>query len=359
MSEKIFDIAVIGSGAAGSMGALRAVLNNLDTLVFMGDAATKKKARATWVGKVENMPVLFDRPKAVFDSSKEVFQWIKKEPLWAEKLETIGDAVASIEGAAPHFILKTAKGESFHARYIVLCTGIMDVQPEISGSIEPIFPMANQGHIEYCIRCDGHKSKGKNTVIIGHKETAAWIASLLYERYQNPSMTILSNGKALDVSDNSPVKERLQCYGIAYDESAIIEILGDPKGEGLKGFRLESGKVVQAEMAFVSLGTLVYNKLAESIGCAIDERGYVETDESGESSVPGVFIGGDLRANKKKQIYTAWDITVDAVDKIDSYIRTRKREERLPGCSKKAVVEQIGDLFGKILLPPEAQTRKF
>lgn len=356
---KRFEVAVVGSGAAGAMGALRSVLNNLDTVVFMGSASTKKKARATWVGRVENMPVLFDSPKAIFESSKEVFDWIAKHPQWAEKLETVKDEVTRISGSKGNFLLTTAKGNEFTAKYVVLCTGIMDVQPEIKGSIEPIFPMANVGHVDYCIRCDGHRSKGKDTVVIGHTETAAWVACLLYERYQNPSMTILSNGQPIEVPEESALRDRLKCYGIAYDEAPIDQILGEAKGEGLTGFKLSSGKVVEAQMAFVTLGTIVYNALAKELGCQVDERGYVSTDESGETSVAGVFVGGDLRANKKKQIYTAWDITVDAVDKIDSYIRTEKRELRLPGCGDKSAIEKVGDLFGQIAYPPALQKKTF
>ena len=357
--DKMYEVAVVGSGAAGAMGALRSVLNNLDTLVFLGNASTKKKARATWVGKVENMPVLFDRPKAVFSSSKEVLDWIKKHPLWEEKLTEEKDSVVSVSGEKGNFKLTTSKGNVFHAKYVVLCTGIMDIQPEIQGSISPIFPMANEGHIEYCIRCDGHKSKGKNTVVIGHGESAPWIAALLSERYQNPSMTVITNGKPLELAKDSPVRERLRCYGVTLEEAAIEEVLGDPKGEGLTGFKLSDGKVIPAEMAFVTLGTIVYNDLAKEIGCKIDDRGYVETDDSGESTVPGMFIGGDLRANKKKQIYTAWDITVDAVDKIDAYIRTEKRENRMPGCGHKPAIEKLGDLFGQIAYPEDMQKKDF
>jgi len=362
MTNHVYDIAVIGAGAAGSMGALRAVLNNLDTLIFEGSARNKKSARATWVGKVENMPVLFDRPKAVFSSSKEVFDWIQKQEQWSSLLQREKDGVTHIEKITTeesfYFKLNSEKGKDFYARYVLICTGIMDKQPEIGGSISPIFPMANEGHIEYCIRCDGHKSKGKKTVVIGHQETAAWVASLLYERYRNPAMTILTNGNTVEIDKSSEVLNRLRCYKIGYEEEPIVEILGDPKNS-LKGFQLKSGKVVEAEMAFVSLGTIVHNQLAKDLECQIDERGYVETDASGESSVSGVFIGGDLRANKKKQIYTAWDITVDAVDKIDSYIRQMRREVELPDCSNKPVIEKVGDLFGEILTPSEWRAQKF
>ena len=329
---EIYEIAIIGSGAAGSMGCLRAVLNNLKTVCFAGNGNTKKKARATWVGKVENMPVLFDKPKAVFQSANEVFKWIKGQDLWRDNLTLVKDSAMEISGKQGDFKVTTGKGQAYHAKYILLCTGIMDVQPEIHGDISPIFPLANKGDIEYCIRCDGHKTKGREVAIIGHQESALWIASLLIERYDCPKMTVVTNGELLQVSEDSPVWERKKCYGIEVATSPIDEILGDPKKEGLTGIRLMDGELIDCQIAFVSLGTIVYNELAKSLGCEIDDRGYVVTDDYGETKVAGVFVGGDLRAGKKKQIYTAWDITVDAVDRIDNYVRKEKRESEHRSC---------------------------
>ena len=330
----VYDVAIVGSGAAGSMGALRAVLNNLNTVAFLGSALNKKKARATWVGKVENMPALFDYPKAISQSSIEVFQWIEKHPTWSPLLKSIKDEVVEITGTKGNFALKTRKGEVFRAKYIVLCTGIMDVQPVIGGDIKNVYPMANEGHVEYCIRCDGHRTKGQHTAIIGHADTAAWIATLLKERYDCPAITVLSNGEKLRVLPGSPLAERLTAYGIQVNELPIKALLGNPKKEGLTGIQLTDGTIVPATIAFVSMGTIVYNDLAKALGAKVDEREYIVTDEAGETTVPGLFAAGDIRANKKKQIYTAWDITVDSVDKVDAYLRAEKREHLLTKAPK-------------------------
>ena len=131
---------------------------------------------------------------------------------------------------------------------------------------------------------------------------------------------------------DSPIWERVNCYGIEIEKSPIDEILGEPKKDGLAGVSLADGKTVSCQIAFVSLGTVVYNELAKSLGCEVDERAYVISDEFGETTVPGVFVGGDLRAGKKKQIYTAWDITVDSVDRIDNFVREDRRKVNFSNC---------------------------
>ncbi|OUR95670.1 hypothetical protein A9Q84_14305 [Halobacteriovorax marinus] len=322
---KVYDVAVIGSGAAGAMGSLRAVLNNLDTVTFMGSPRTKKSARATWVGKIENMPNLFDKTKGVIQSSNDVFKWINSSDLWKDNLSQVKSSVTKVTGEKGNFELTTDKGETFFAQNILLGTGIMDMQPEIQGSIKPIFPMANAGHIEYCILCDGHKSKGKDTTIIGHDETAGWIATMLFERYENPSMTIVTNGKPTEIKEDSELGKRVKKYGIKIVESPILEILGDAKEEGLVGLQLEDGTIIKTQKGFVSLGVIPHNELALQVGAKVDERGFVVTDTVGESNVPGFFVAGDLRGGKKNQIYTSWDMAVDSVNRIDRYVRDGKR----------------------------------
>ncbi len=319
--EALYDIAIVGSGAAGSMAVLRAVLNNLKTVCFKGAARSKKKARATWVKEVENMPLMHGKVLPIANSSEEVFRWIESNEDFKDNLKTISDSVKKISGKKEDFSLLTDGGDEIRAKYVLLCTGIMDIQPKIDGEILPVLPFANQGCIAYCIRCDGHKSKGKDTSVIGHKDEAAHVAIILKERYNNPSISILTNGEEPEFLKNERLQELIKKYEINVYESFIKEISPAENGAGMKGFALDDGTFVNSQIAFVSLGEMVYNELAVSLGCDVDEEGYVLCDDFGETNVPGVFVAGDLRAGKKKQIYTAWDTAVDSVDKIDSYVR--------------------------------------
>ena len=71
---------------------------------------------------------------------------------------------------------------------------------------------------------------------------------------------------------------------------------------------------------------IVYNELAVGLDVEIDNRGFVLTDEKGESSVPNLFVAGDLRANSMKQIYTAWNHAVLSSDTINGRIRQKNRK---------------------------------
>lgn len=324
MSQKIYSVAVIGGGSAGTMAVLRSVLNNDETLFFPGAAKEKKKSRALWVSKVENMPGHLNYKKGIEEPNRESLLWLSngefKEKFHWMKNRSVLEIRKNKEGL---FELKDSKDESYLAQYVILCTGVMDVQPEIQGSIETVFPFANAQLLDYCLRCDGHHVLGKETVVIGHESGAAWVAAMLYERYETPAMKILTNGK--EALFDEEVTELLKLYKIEVITSPILEILGEIKPPKLEGFVFEDGKRISAQMGFISLGMIVYNQLALDIGAECDNRGFVVADSQGKTSVEGLYVAGDLRAKVKKQIYTAWDAAVDSADAINMLLRREKR----------------------------------
>ncbi|MDA1021383.1 MAG: NAD(P)/FAD-dependent oxidoreductase [Cyanobacteria bacterium] len=326
MPKQIFEIAVIGAGAAGQMGLLRSVLNNKDTIVFKGDAKTNKKSRATWVSHVVNMPYSSGIPRPIGSATTSSLQWIQEESEFASKLTVVADAVSKLtKNQDGIFELETAKGESYQAKYVLLATGIMDMQPEIDGSIQPVLPFANKGHIDYCLRCDGHKSLNKITATIGHGAPAAWVAIMLHERYQPPELKIFTNGHEPEFSDD--VKELLKLYDIKVITEAIKSIKGDPKTK-MEAVELEGGKFEPVEFAFALLGQIAYNELALQVGAEVNAKGNVVCGDKGESSVPGLYVAGDLRDTGKYQIYTAWDQAVDSIDDMDAKLRLAYREAK-------------------------------
>lgn len=323
-TEKIFDVAIIGAGGAGQMAILRAALNQLDTLAFLGDAKSAKRSRHTWVHDVENIPGMFEKKRPITATTKEVLKFITDRPELNSKLETVKQSVTQITKTDAGFQLKT-QDKNYSARYVVLCTGTMDIQPLIQGSMEPIFPYANRGEILYCIRCDGHKTIGQSVAVLGHSTNAGWIAVMLKERYHNPKLWVLSNGRPFEGS--MEIRGLLEKYDIPILEESIQEILGDPK-EKLAGFQVGATQV-PATMAFAALGSIVYNELATQLGVKLNEREHILTNEKCETSIPGFYAAGDLVAGKKKQVYTSWDMAVDAIDDIDGKIRQARREKLL------------------------------
>ncbi len=327
-TDTIYDMAVIGAGGAGTMAYLRGVLNGNRVALFTGDADAKRKGRATWVMEVDNIPGMHDLDRPITKTSSTTLKWLESQ----EHLKGYGTVfkskVAKLSRANDHFVLEHVsrkESASLRARHVVLATGVMDVQPHIGGSIEPIFPFANNGDAIYCVRCDGHKTLGERLGLVGRSDTAIHIGSMLMDRYGHETAPVLTNGPGAEFSDKA--RDVAELYGIEIHEEPITAILGD-KDTGLQGFELEGGKRVDMTRAVISLGIIAYNELLTSLGGEVDEVGKAKVDASFESSVPDLFVVGDLVTGKKMQVYTAWDEAVDAADEIDRRVRARKREAR-------------------------------
>lgn len=326
------EIAVIGGGAAGIMAYLRAVLNCDNTVLFQGDADTKRRGRATWVHEVDNVPGMHDLKKPILATAKSTLNWVKNHDhlnAYSTVIKGKVDRIELLEDQLGFRLFYTEKKQQLTmlVKAVVLATGIMDIQPVIGGSIEPIFPYANVGHVLYCLRCDGHQTIGDELSIISSGDKAVHIAALLQERYNHPTVKILTHGAEPDFSPE--IQALADAYHMQVFTSEIVEILGDPK-VALEGFKLANGEVVATNKSFVALGSIIYNDLFKDLpGAVLDEGGRVVTNADYETSISGLFAIGDLVAGTKMQIYTAWEEAVIASETINRRLRMQKRQARL------------------------------
>lgn len=327
MNQKVYPVCVIGGGSAGIMAVLRTVLNNDECLFFPGAAKDKKKSRALWVKKVENMPGHFQYQRGIEEPNNNTLKWIETSPYKNNLIHHKNTGVVSLKKENDLFEIIDSKNQTHYAQYVILCTGVMDVQPEIAGGIEAIFDYANAQTVNYCLLCDGHHVINKRTSIIGSSNSAAWAAIILFERYSPRDMCILTNGEKPDFQKDTQLL--IDKYGIKIFEKPILKIKGREKGNILDGFEFEDGTSVETDINFVSLGMIVYNELAKQLGAELDDRGFVKADDTGLTSVANLYVAGDLKANTKKQIYTAWDNAVNAANAINMKIRISRRSKLL------------------------------
>lgn len=359
-------VAVIGGGIAGSATALRAAQNGLDTVWFLGDKRTRKRSRSQWVANIDNMIGLHDdivknQVLAVLRKNKfhEAAESLAGQHFHINNrmiiqntidriradypaVDIISESVTDLNLSDGVFTLSSV-GTEKKAESVVLCTGVMDEQPVILkpdrtgaplASEKWIYPFANREQVLYCIRCEGHLTKQDAVAVLGNSNTAAELAMMLHERY-GIRVVILGNGLPLGIS--SKRRHILQAYEIEIVPDQITNIISDGVKQ-LRGFTFDRHEDVMVRFALVSLGLYrVYNDLAIKVGTELaDEQEAVEKrhiyiDHKGETSVRGFFVVGDATKRRTepvmKQIYTAQEYAIRAVDTIDSRRRKRLREE--------------------------------
>ena len=327
VEQKIWDLIVIGGGIAGTAIAQRTAMNNDSVLLLLGDKVTKRKSRSMWVKAMHNIPGLhgvgtqriIKDTLSTLEGFPDVCTILGRK---AEKASALTGADEANWGA--RFTVVDEEGEEHIGASIAICTGMMDKQPIIGEDIKPILRHANQQQVNYCLRCDGHLTKGKTVATFGHTDGAAWPAIVLHERYNNPQH-ILLNGNEGNFGEETT--ELMEKYGFTIHPEKVVGILGKARHhQDLEGIELKGGKVVNAQISFVSLGGIVYNETAKQLGCELSESGYVITDESSETSVKHVFAVGDI-TNGPMKVYTAWEYGVRAADKINGRKRFAVRNQ--------------------------------
>ena len=291
-------VTILGSGPAGYTAAIYAARANLSPLVITGMAQGGQLMTTTdvenWPGDPSGLqgPELMQRMlkhAETFDS-KIVFDHINKVDLHSKPIKLIGDQNEYTTDA-----LIIATGAS--ARYLGL-------------ESESLY----QGKgVSACATCDGFFYKDKPVAVIGGGNTAveealylANIAShvtLIHRRDALRAEKILAQ-RLIDRSHNGNVS-------ILWDHE-LNEVLGD--GHGVTSINAKSTKDntiknIEVDGVFIAIG---HNPNTEIFKGQIDmnESGYIkmtsgQNGNSTQTSVPGVFVAGDVCDHIYRQAITS------------------------------------------------------
>ena len=331
----VYDIAVVGFGISGAKVALDAVNSNLKTVIFTGSPKSFKRARSTWVLEgFNNVPGLMETPgKVIIAQAREVIKerdtpFIRKDIISVKKEEDL-------------FLLCDGGDESYLVRFVVLCLGATDEQPELpDGGIRGIFPYANGGKdidptAHYCLRCDGHLAFRKDFAVIGNGSSASFVTKEVLTRavkFQDKSIEhlprghLLLHGRERRFSEEEAIE--LGKLGIEIHPEKIVGFEGE---KTLRAINLEGGGKIEVPVAFISLGMRsvegsIISSL-EGLGVEFDEDGMIIVDEKNETGVSGIFSIGDGTANQSRQIYSHFDAANRAVaGEIKSRLRPKMLE---------------------------------
>ncbi len=265
------DVVVIGGGPAGLAAALWLGRYRRRTLVIDAGEGRNRFANAAhgYLGHDGwNPEKIRDTARADVDRYDSV--------------RRMDSNVQAISRENEGFRVVTDDGE-FVARRLMLANGVEDVTPDIPGFME-LYGV----HIFHCACCDGFESSDQDVLAIGWGEHAAGFALDLLE--WGARVTLVTNGQEFE--GNRACEVALHRHGIEVIEERVVDL--SVEDGHMTEARLESGRTVPATRAFFSIKHEPRNQLAVSLGCKVDEMGYVEVGPHGETSVDHVYAAGDL-----------------------------------------------------------------
>ena len=193
-----------------------------------------------------------------------------------------GTRVTDIIPAGEKFEFVCADGTTGTASKVLLATGLVDELPELAG-IEALYGVS----VHHCLYCDGFEYAGKPVAAYGKGDKGADLAIMMKHWMQD----VVACSDGTEVS--AQAVRKLQEHNIPL-RTEPIESLEGANGE-LTKIVFQSGPDLPRAGLFFSTGCHQASDLSKSLGCKRDEKGGVVTDPvTGETSVPGVYVAGDV-----------------------------------------------------------------
>jgi len=238
----------------------------------------------------------------------------KKMMEHAEKfgVEIRYEKVGDIKKEGDVFVVVSEKN-SYKGKTVVIATGAKHRKAEVKGESE----FLGKG-VSYCATCDGFFFKGKNVAVIGGGDSALVAAIFLKELGCNVTLVHRRNEfRAAEV-----YVEKAKSIGIKFElERTVSEIAGSKMVEKII---LDNDNEIPVSGVFVAIGEVPAVEIAKKIGVKITENGFIITDKSQMTNVPGIFAAGDICDNPLKQIITACADGAVAAFSIKKWLGARK-----------------------------------
>ena len=301
----MYDIIIIGSGPAGLSATIYAQRACLDTIVIEKNGISGGQVLNTW--EVDNYPGF---PGVTgFELSKQFREHANK--LGARVVQ---DEVVQVE-LSGNVKKVVCEEETYEARCVILASGAHHRTLEVPGEEE----LRGAG-VSYCATCDGAFFRGRTVAVVGGGdaalEDAIFLARMCEKVYIVHRRDKLRGAKRL--------QERLQALeNIEFVwNSETVAIEGDAQVEALRLRQTKTGeeKRLDVDGVFIAVGIAPESELYAG-QLELDEQGYIRADESGQTSVPGVFAAGDVRTKALRQILTAASDGANCVASAERYLQ--------------------------------------
>ena len=281
----MYDIIIVGAGCAGLTAALYARRAEKSVLVIEKDTFG---GQITFSPKVENYP-------GIKQMSGNEFADMLVEQVIEQGAEIELGKVDGVKSENGTVTVSCDDGKEYNAKALIAATGATHRMLGVEGEKELI------GHgISFCAVCDGAFYKNMEVVVIGGGNSALQEALLLSDGCKKVTLVqdldhFTGEAKLLDA-----LKAK---SNVEFITGARVTGFASENGE-LSAVKLGNGTALHADGAFIAIGLAPDNKSFEGTA-DLDGGGYFASDESCMTKTPGVFVAGDCRAKKIRQLTTA------------------------------------------------------
>lgn len=254
-------------------------------------------AAASWLARYRRRVLVVDSGEHRADQVETSHGYLGRDPQTPRELLARGrhevlayptatitaDVVESVSHRPGGFAVTLRDGGLVLAHKLVLACGVRDAKPDVPG-LDEHYGVS----VFHYPACDGYEAKDRDVVALGWSENLVGFAATLLGWAR--SVTVVTAAERFRGDDTC--RALLDGHGVEVIEERVVELVGR-RGD-LRAARMESGRVLPCSLAFFSVTHQPRTELAQQLGCAVDDDGYVEINDCGMTTVHGVYAAGDL-----------------------------------------------------------------
>lgn len=282
----VYDLIIIGGGPAGLTAALYAKRANKSVLIIEKAAYG---GQITYSPKVENIPGFIAVSGNEF--AEKLVEQVVEQGAELEFCE-----VLSVEDGDVKKVV--TDGGVFEGKAIVIATGAKHRRLNLEGEEKFI----GDG-ISFCAVCDGAFYKDKTVGVVGGGNSALQEALLLSDLCKK--VYVIQNLDKL--TGENKLQEQLHAKpNVEIILSTLVKgYLGSDKFEGVEVISASGDeRAITLDGLFVAIGLIPQNGIFKNV-LELNEYGYADAGEDCRAKTKGVFVAGDCRSKRIRQVATA------------------------------------------------------
>lgn len=317
MATHDYEVVIIGAGPAGMCAGMYAGRSMLKGVVlergFPGGELLNTEVIEDYIGFEH---ILGHELAMKFQSHAEKFGANIQTSTPVESIRKATDGM---------FDVTVENGDVYRAPAVIVTAGGTPVKLDIPGEIE----YAGKG-VSYCAICDGAFYKGHTILVVGGGDAACEEADFL-TRYADKVYLVHRRN---EFRASKIVQQRVFAnpkIEVVWD-TVVEEIHGK---DGLMTHARVKDVKTGATREMVATGIFIFIGFTPNTGIIKehvehDASGYLITDSNMQTSVPGLFAAGDVRAQLTRQVTTAVGDATTAAIAVEKFLTARKSGQPAP-----------------------------
>jgi thioredoxin reductase (NADPH) len=317
-NKTVHEVVMIGAGPAALTAAIYTTREDIETMLFERSIVGGLAAVTDWI---DNYPG-FPKGIAGLEFAEDLRQQAER---FGAQIE-LGE-VTKIIDEGKYKKLETTSGD-IYAKAVLVATGSDYKKLDIPGEQE----YYARG-VHYCATCDGAFYRDKRLVVVGGGNSAVQESMFLTRFASHIDLLVRGNEmRASEVLQHELLEKHKDKITVHFN-TTTDEILGE-EIDGMKKVTKVIGtdKTTGKKIAFTTDGVFVFvglkpnTQFLQSSSIELDEIGFVKSNDKLETTMPGVYVAGDVRSGATMQIATATGEGATAALRIREYLEEHGRK---------------------------------